>query len=245
MSNRTDFPQLNSGNLSLPASRMAILLDGVPCPLLEVTEIVRSSWPRFNWARIEYNPAAEQNAEMADLENIDLLLGTAKSICIQQLYNAIAPDSAASGLTVFTGWIDTVQSRLTARGEKVQITARDFSSRLEKLTVYGQRLSDESGSSIFLPGMETVFNDNGEPNASAEPIVTDGRSYTVFSAKKSAAKFWSYADIINYLLCEYLPAGKAHTPNLKQLRVITGNQKTRDLDLTVIELLHQYLKPAL
>ena len=92
-------------------------------------------------------------------------------------------------------------------------------------------------STVFLAGADTVFNEDGKINASVEPINNRGRSYTVFCAEPSQGKFWSHAEVIDYLLCEYLPDGQLQIPDIEQLRTLTKNQIVRDLDVTGMNLL--------
>jgi hypothetical protein len=64
----------------------------------------------------------------------------------------------------------------------------------------------------------------------------------VFCAEPARSKFWSYAEVINYLLCEYLPNGQLQTPSIEQLQTLTEDQIVRDLDVTglnLIEALHR------
>jgi hypothetical protein len=90
----------------MPASAALILLDGELCPYLEVTELVRNSWPEFSWARLAYNPAACSNVSLADAEDIEAKLAIGKSICIHQVYNGDAPSAATFSLPLFAGQIE-------------------------------------------------------------------------------------------------------------------------------------------
>jgi hypothetical protein len=49
-------------------------------------------------------------------------------------------------------------------------------------------------------------------------------------------KLWSYVEVIDYLLCEYLLSGQLQTPGIEQLRALTENQTVRDLDVTGLNL---------
>jgi hypothetical protein len=89
---------------------------------------------------------------------------------------------------------------------------------------------------LFLVGADTVFNEEGKANAWTEPIENNGNGYTVFCAEPSQGKFWSYAEVINYLLCEYLPRGQLQKPSIEQLQMLTENQIIRDLDVTGLSL---------
>ena len=171
MSNRIDFFQSDQTQLSLPAPTVSILLDGMLCPWLEVMEIVRSGWPEFGWARLVYNPIAYSQAEQMLIDEIEAKLAIGKSVCIRQIYNATAPGISAFGLPVFVGQIEGLEKKLDNNGERVEITAKDFSAELKRITVYGQRVSDADGSTLFLAGSNTVFNENEKTNAATKSIV--------------------------------------------------------------------------
>ena len=55
MSNRIDFYQPTQDEMTIPAGRLAVFLDGQLCPFLEVTEIIRAPFPEFGYATLKYN----------------------------------------------------------------------------------------------------------------------------------------------------------------------------------------------
>jgi len=237
MSNRIDFFQSTQTQLTLPAAAVSILLDGALYPCLELIEIVRSDWPEFSWARLAYNPAAYPNVSLIDAEEIETKLAIGKPICIHQVYNGAAPSAAAFSFPLFAGQIEGIETKLGPEGDKTEIIAKDFSANLKRVTVYGQRAGNSDGSSLFLVGADTAFNEDGKANASTELIENNGNSLTVFCAEPSQGKLWSYAEVINYLLCEYLPNGQLQTPSIEQLQTLTENQTVRDLNVTGLNLI--------
>jgi hypothetical protein len=242
MSNRIDFFQSVQSQLAVPAGAASISLDGELCPYLEVAELVRSDWPEFSWARLIYNPAACSDVSLVDAEDIETELATGKHISIRQVYNGDAPGAATFSFPLFSGQIEGIETKLDPEGEKMEIVAKDFSAILKRVTVYGQRVGDSDGSSLFLIGADTVFNEDGKANASTEPIENNGNSLTVFCAEQSQGKLWRYAEVINYLLCEYLPNGQLQMPSVEHLLSLTENQIVRDLDVTglnLVEALHR------
>jgi hypothetical protein len=160
-----------------------------------------------------------------------------RPVRIQQLYNSAPPDTTILGLTIFEGQIETIKTAIDATGKHVEIIARDFSSTLERITVYGQRADAVSGSGRFLAGLDTVFNPDGRPNASASPVDVQSKAYTIFSAEPSQAKFWTLPEVIDYLLNEYVPIGQLYTPGITQLRALAEDQPVRDLDVTGLHLI--------
>lgn len=242
MSNRIDFFQSAQAQMALPASSVSIFVGGMLCPFLEPMEIVRGSWPDFSWARLVYNPAAYSSADLVPVENIENILAMGERICIRQIYNDVSPSAEAFALPLFVGQIEGIETKIGHKGERAEIVAKDFNAKLKRITVYGQRVGDSADTSLFLAGVETAFNPDGRANAKPEPIQTNGKSYTVFCAEPSQGRFWSYAEVIDYLLCEYLPSGQLQTPGIEQLRALTENQTVRDLDVTglsLIECLHR------
>jgi len=236
MSNRIDFFQSAESRLAIPAASVSILLEGALCPELEPIEIVQSTWPEFSWARLAYNPAGQAAPELIPAEQIETKFGIGKSICIQQIYSGIASGTGIFSVTIFDGQIEAIETSLGPQGQNVEITATDFSANLKRITVYGQRVGNSDGSTIFLAGMDTIFNPDGKPNAGSSLANVNGRVYTTFCAEPSQGRFWTYAEAIDYLLCEYLPPGQLHTPSVQQLGALTGNQIVRDLDVTGLNL---------
>ena len=242
MPNTIDYFQSENTQLSLPAAYVSILVDGKLCPTLEVIEIVRGGWPEFGWAKLAYNPAAHTDAVVKAAEDVVHEFAAGKTICIQQYYNADLCGSAIFGLSIFNGQIESSETHRTANGEKLEIIARDFSVNLKRLSVYGQRVAKENNSSIFIAGLDTIFNPDGKGNANQTAIDLDDKSYTVFCGESIESKLWTYAEVIDYLLCEYVPAGQLKTPSISQLQALTENQIVRDLDVTglnLVEVLHR------
>jgi len=236
MSNTIDYFQSEQRELSLPAAYVSVLVDGKLCPNLEAIEIVRSGWPEFGWVKLAYNPAAQTDVDVKTAENVVHEFAIGKNISIRQYYNADLCGSAIFGLPIFSGQIESSETQITAGGEKVEIIARDFSVNLKRLSVYGQRLAKQNGSSIFLAGLDTIFNPDGKGNAGQTEIEHDGNRYTVFCGDSTQGGLWTYAEVINYLLCEYVPAGQIKKPSFSRLQALTENQIVRDLDVTGLNL---------
>ncbi len=233
MSNRIDLFQPEYHQLSLPAAMTTVFIDGALCGDLEVTEIVRNGWPEFGRARFVYNPAAKQNATVLGFEEVEDRFGMGHQVSVRRWYNATPPDVAVAQLHVFVGQIEQIDARIEAATERFEITARDFSAVLERITVYGQRVL-HGDATVFLPGLETVFNPSGRGNAA---VTVDGQPRTPFHAGAAGAKAWSYADAIDYLLSEYLPGDRLCRPRIESLLGLTECGQARDLDVTGLSLL--------
>jgi hypothetical protein len=236
MPNRIDFFQPAQTNLAIPAATVSIMLDGQLCPYLELLEIIRSDWPDFSLARLAFNPAGYPQVNMV-LEEIEAKLSMGRFICIRQIYNNITPGASACSFPIFVGQIEVIETRSSEDGEGFEIIARDFNAQCRRVTVYGQRISNQDDSTLFLASAATIFNENGKANATGEPVENRGNNYKTFCTDSSSARLWSYAEVIHYLLCEYLPKGLLQTPSIEQLKAITENQKVYDLDVTGLNLL--------
>jgi len=242
MSNRIDFYQPAKSELALAGATVSILLDGTLCSEIEVLEIVRDSWPNFSRAKLAYNPAAYPDAEQKTLEDIEHEFTMGKQISIRRYFNGIPPSAAAFSHPIFEGQIEGIEKNLGAGGSYVETIARDFSSTLERITVYGRQVSHSDGSTVFLTGLDTEFNPDGMGNANPIPAQINGRTYTTFCSQQKNSKLWSCAEAIDYLLKQYLPTGQLQTPDIGQLLRLTENRIVRDLDVTrlnLIEALHK------
>jgi hypothetical protein len=247
MSNRIDFFQRDENTLAMPAATVLVLLDGSLCPYLELIEIVYSEYPEFGWARLAYNPAAYIGSGLTAIEDIEAELAMGKNVCIRQVYNNSSPDVSICSVPIFTGRIESIETSLGADGEKVEVTAMDFSATLKRITVCGRRVRNEDGSSVFAENLDTIFNEDGEGNAAVASAENQGNSYTVFTGESSEGKLWSYAEAIDYLLCEYLTAGDLQRPAIAQLRTLTENRIVSNLDvagMSLLEALHRCCEEA-
>jgi len=251
MGNTIDLFTPEYTSLALPGGSVAVFADGVLCDSLEPVEIVRSGWPDFGRAKLLFNPAARQVVEMQDLtalpEQIENRFGMGRQVSLRQLFNATPPQVAIAGLVLFDGQIEGIETRVGSDGETVELTARDFSAALERVTVYGQHIGVGNDATVFLSGLGTTFNPGGKGNASAEPAAINGRICTVFCTDVAKAKAWRLADAIGYLLNAHLPAGQLHRPDIAQLLALTQTRTARDLDVTglsLLEALHRCCESA-
>ena len=237
MANRIDFFQSTQSRLALPAATISIQVDGQLCPLLEPTEIVRGGWPEFSWARLVYNPASYTGSIAVAAEDMEAEFGMGKSVSIQQYYNGAPPSAATLSLPIFCGRIEGVETTIGPNGERVEVIVKDYSANLRRITVYGRRVVREDYSTVFLAGLDTIFNPDGKANASSASAQVEGRSYVTFCAEPSQGKLWRYAEVIDYLLSEYLPDGRLQIPQIERLAALTKNREVRDLDVTELNLL--------
>jgi hypothetical protein len=242
MLNRIDFFQSEYTNMALPAGRPVVFVDGRLCPFLEVGSVVRAAYPEFGWVKLIYNPAKLKDIEAVTGERIETVVPMGKLVSIQQVYEGAIGESAAMTVPIFVGQIEQVDRNLGRKGDIVEIIARDISAVLGRVTVYGQRLTTGVFETIFLEGFKTVFNKDGEPNASQKTIEYEGKHYSVFEADSRCAKYWTCAEAILYLLSEYLPFGRLQLPELDHLEAIIGNQISEELDVSGIDVLSALCK---
>jgi hypothetical protein len=232
VSNRIDLFQSTQTRLALPAASVSVLLDGKVCPVIEPLEIVRGGWPEFSWARLAYNAAACTDASSVVAEDIEVAFEMGKAVSIRQYYNANSPSITVLSLPILNGQVDGLKIELGPRGERAEIVVRDFGANLKRISVHGKRVAAMSESSMFLYGHDTIFNPDGKANASLTPIQVADKRYTIFGAETSQSRLWRYAEVIDYLLSEYLPSGQLQRPGIEQLNKISDSQFARDLDVT-------------
>jgi hypothetical protein len=242
MTNSTDLFQPEHEQLALPAQRVIVLIDGIACEDVAPVEIVRSGWPDFNRVRLSCVPQGHDlRAQMEDR------FSSGAPVLIRQFYDANPPQQTPRALTIFAGHIESVETTVDDKAERLEIVARDASAILERVTVYGQRIAKSDGSAVLLPGLQTAFNPNGQGNAAARPIDRDAKTYVPFSSSPTESRMWTCAQAIAYLLCEYLPGGLVRWPGVGQLEALTENHQPRDLDvtgLTLLEAIHRCAEGA-
>ena len=238
MCNTTDVFSPEYASLALPGGTVAVFVDGVVCDCLEPTEIVRGGWPEFSRARLLYRPIdVEAHDPVSAPEWVENRLGMGRRVSLRQLFNATPPQRAVADLVLFEGQIEGLETGMNSDGETVELTVRDFSAALERVTVYGQHVGVSGGTATFLSGLPTAFNPGGKGNASTEVASINGHACSVFCVDVTGAKAWRLADVIDYLLKVHLPAGQLHRPEVAQLLALTQSRIARDLDVTGLSLL--------
>jgi hypothetical protein len=232
MANRVDFYQSERTAPAVAAGSVCVFVEGRLCPELEVKKIARAGTPEFGWARL-----ALIETQDARLETQDDSVAIGKGIKIVRFYKPAGQQEAVGSYCIFSGQIERIDREIGKSGEVLEFFARDESCLLDKITVYGRYAAGADGSVLFLPGADTVFNEDSKPNAAVEKVMRDGRGVRLFAADESDALPWSYAEAIEYLLSLYLPAGVLQIPPVERLLAITDNQRVYDLDVTGLSLL--------
>jgi hypothetical protein len=223
MTNRVDIYQPESDKLTVPAGGAYVFIEGRLCEHLEVTEINQGGMNEFGSARMRLHT----NGVQADGE-----IEIGKPVIIKWLYNNLYPAGGAEEIVIFAGEVEKIETNIGPDGEDVEIVARDFSAAMERITVFGRQVRDVDGRVIFLESVSAVFNEAGQPNASSEMVEHKGDTIRLFAANSSGARFWNCADVIRYLLCEYVPKGQLSSPDQQRLRAIAGDESVRELDVT-------------
>jgi len=235
--NRVDLYQAERQELTLSAGGAFVFIEGLLFPYLEVVEITQGGLGEFGTARMTYNPAADSQGCSSAIEEVEGEIGMGRDVSIRWIYNALDPGAGAEGLVIFAGRVEGIETTLGPDGETVEVTARDFSAAFERTGVFGRWVRDIDGRTVFIDGAGTVFNESGQPNASNELLEHNGNMVRLFAANASQARLWDCADVIRYLLCEYVPAGQVLVPDQERLRAIAAGETVRDLDVTGLSLL--------
>lgn len=246
MTNQTELFQPEYRRLTVSAAATMVFVDGVLCEDLEPIEIVRSGWPEFGSARLLYNPAARLDSHTISPEEIEDRFAIGRTISLHQFYNRRPPEISVTSLPLFVGRIEGIDTTIRSREQSIEIIIRDFSAALRRITVYGQHIRRDDDSTILLPGLDTVFNPLGQPNATKSASAAS-QACTMFSADAINARSWTCADAIDYLLSEHIPSGELGRPDVAQLLALTESRPLRDLDVTglsLLEALHKCCEAA-
>ena len=231
MSNRVDFYQGECKDLAIPAGRCEVFVEGMPRAFLEVAEIVREGWRKFGRELLRHNPTAAHMSKSVSIAKAERIAAMGKRVGICQLVDVGIGEVKIEPVWLFAGKVEDTQTRLGAGEQELEITVRDISARLGRITVSGRRVATTGSASTFNEGLEAVFNEDGQPNASKEQVQHDGRSYTVFAGQGQEAKYWSIAEVLIYLLSEYLPFGQLQLPPAAYLEALTGDKAADELDV--------------
>jgi len=232
MNNRADIYQWPRQQLSLPAGRVLVFLDGSPCGWLEPVEVIRAGRSEFSRATLRVNRAAMTNSTAPSDDEIEEKLAGGALVELRWVYSSPAKGAGLLSTCIFCGSIEKIETTLGGRAIQTMVVARDFSAVLEKIRLYGRRVGRSNGDSVFVAGMDTVFNEDDRGNASAEPADHNGSTYRVFCGDDSSARVWSCAEVIHYLLCEYIEPGRVVVPSVEQLKAVAGDCLVRRLDVT-------------
>jgi len=218
MTNRVDLYQPQRKGTALPGGGAFVFVEGRLCPELDVVEIVRGWMGEFGSARIRNN--ADDEIEIG------------KSVLIKWFYNNRYPAGGTEGIVIFAGEVEAIETAIGPDDESVEIVARDFSLAMERINVSGKWEQGIDGQVAFAAGAKTIFNENGLANASVETVECNGSRIRVFAGEGVETRLWDFAEIIGYLLCEYLPAGQLGIPEASRIRALTAGEAIEDLDVT-------------
>ena len=222
MTNRMDLYQPERKETALPAGGASVFVEGRLCPELEVVEIVQGS-SEFGSARLAFN---------TDSGQIENTVEIGKPISIKWFYNNHYPAGGAEGIVIFAGEAEIIETATGPDDESIEIVARDFSLVMEGISVSGRWEQGVDSQVVFAAGVKTIFNENGLPNATAEIVERNGSRIRVFAAEGVESWLWDFADVIGYLLCEYLPAGQLSVPEVSRIRALTTGEAIENLDVT-------------
>ncbi|MCK5563805.1 MAG: hypothetical protein KAJ07_01045 [Planctomycetes bacterium] len=230
MSNAIEFYCPGKDELGVPALRPVIFLDGKVCGFLRVVCIERAACAKGSSVVLQYDVSSLDETDICPVEDIESIVPMGSQVSIRQLYNAGVGETQVESVSVFEGNVEGIRTQINGDGQSVVITARDFIASMERMTVFGRRYADATDGSRFMVGMQAVFNEDGEGNASKQKVICNGKSYTVFAADDNA-KLWSYGEIILYLLSEYVLLGLVGVPCLEELEAVTGYMVAEELNL--------------
>jgi len=231
MTNRVDFYQGECKGLAIPAARCEVFVEGEPCPFLEVVEIVREGSPGFGYVKLQYNPAAHEGSQPAGIEQIERIAAMGKQVAICRLVNTGIGEVKIEPVYIFAGQVEQIGTKLGSCEQGFEITVKDFAARLDRVTAGGRRVATTGGQSTFDDGLEAVFNEDNQPNASTGQVQHNGRSYTAFAGDGQDARYWTIAEVLVYLLSEYVVYGQLQVPPATFIEAFTGPKATGEIDV--------------
>ena len=226
-SNRIDCYQCPNNLLAVRAAVAKVYIDGQLCDFLVAQKVTLAADNDFNQAILNFYSKDDDISSFA--------------VCGQRVEIKIAYDSGIGKtipdeITVFTGFIEQIDTEISSKQQKITVIAKDSSARLRRKTVYGATVANQ-GQGIFISGADTAFNPAGAANASRQQIRQNGRSFMAFAADENDAEVFSCADAIYYLLCSYIPADQLVIPTLEQLNSLTCERSIIDIDVTGLNLI--------
>ncbi|HAL45739.1 MAG: hypothetical protein A2Y12_10795 [Planctomycetes bacterium GWF2_42_9] len=218
MSNSIEYFQPQNYKSAVGAAAVNIYLDGKLCDFLSVDNITFAGEPDFNEAVLRDSSLHCVSLRMTE----ELHCG--KKIDIKTVYDGGIGEVRPEELIIFSGFIEQIEIAQTTT-----IIAKDYSAKLKRRTVYGQKISSGNGNSVFIESEDTVFNPSGEPNLAKDEIL--------FASDENDAIAFKCADAIYYLLRTYIAAGELFYPTLAQLKALTNDCAIRDVDVTGLNLI--------
>jgi len=181
MSNRIDFYETAKQSLSIPAGRGIVFVDGSVSQFLEVTEIINDSAPQYGSAKFRFDNAGYKMLSAIEPRQLPV---AGKYVEVFEVYDLSEGNSVPGKHRIFTGQIESVEAVLDGGEDMIEVVARDYSARMERITVSRRRV-DDGDSGNLIEGSSLVFNENGKGNASANDVIRNGKKSRVFSADGS------------------------------------------------------------
>ncbi len=231
MNNYTDFVRVDDGAACLSAGRVTVIIDGAVSEDFEVLRIHRAKGPAGGYAVLEYNPAVG-SAEVLEPMEVERIAQMGKSVSIRQPIGDTAQEPGPGGyVSIFEGYVDQIETEQSSDGSSVKVTARDVLSRLNRVMVYGVRDDSEAGGR-FLQRQDVRFNPGDIGNRSSGRITSSGKDYHVFAGCDKDSNSWTWGQIIEYLLSEYVSADELQFWGSQSIDALTGYEQACDIDLT-------------
>jgi len=218
---------------SLRCLPVLVLVDDLPTPWLELLEITREKAVRFNRARFRVTHQAY--GPTGRFEDMAQVARVGQRIKVFMICSAEPATGKQLSWPLFAGVICEGHGFLNGTDEGVQIVACDQLVYQNDRLVDGFRTYNANGESVYVRSASAVFNPDGGANRSATTSEINGRSYYVFEPNETKADYWSYADAIEYIACEYLSQDVIESLSVSGLSGLTRGQVLRDVDITGLD----------
>ncbi len=227
MSNRIDFYQGVEQSLAIPAATGAVVfINGAASEFFEVIEIITDSAPEFGSARFRFDKAGY---EAQHINQFAQLATVGSCVEVFEVYDKGEGTSIPEKRRIFIGQIESAEATLEENEDLVEIVARDYSAKMERITVSGRRIN-RGDTGFEAKGVSLVFNEDGNGNASRFSVLRNGNKSRLFSADSNSV-YWTCSGVVEYLFAEYVLPGAISMPPVELIDTVMDGAVCDELDV--------------
>ncbi|MFC1783408.1 hypothetical protein ACFL02_07460 [Planctomycetota bacterium] len=228
--NTVTFYHQSQNIYSMRSQPLVVEVDGLPAPWLEVLEITLSKGPQLNEAR--FRLAGLEQGQAVRFEDIALAVRSGQRIRVSMICQIDPASGNQMSWPFFAGVICEGHASIAGRAEEVEVIARDEPAYYGTAIIDGIRAIGLEDKPVYINSAQAVFNPDGLPNCSSAVMEVDGKTQYVFQLEPTKAKYWTYAEAVNYIASEYLGVETQNSLSFAALAGLTCDQVLRDVDVT-------------
>ncbi len=211
--------------LQKQAKRLGVFIEGQLCNFLEVAKIIRQGYPHISFAQL----AVSKGITPVEITH---MAGMGRPIEIYESLQNTDGSDVLKSRCIFTGTIEGMESRFDNKHWNMELTAKDFGAALDRRMIRGQRRSDEVNGPFLDEAVRCIFNQNDQPNRARDRIWHDGKNYYPFAGPEEKSQWWTAAQAVEYLLCEYVLYGELVCDAAWKMEQWCGDMILYDLNVT-------------